>query len=39
MQAGKRELAAGLDENGGGDGGLTAAEMRSVLEGAWAHTE
>jgi len=34
MQAGKRELAAGLDEDGGGDGGLTAAEMRSVLEGA-----
>jgi SNF2 family DNA or RNA helicase len=33
MQAGKRELAAGLDEEGGGDGGLTAAEMRSVLEG------
>lgn len=33
MQAGKRELAAGLDEDGGGDGGLTAAEMRSVLEG------
>jgi len=31
MQAGKRELAAGLDEDGGGDGGLTAAEMRSVL--------
>jgi SNF2 family DNA or RNA helicase len=31
MQAGKRELAAGLDEEGGGDGGLTAAEMRSVL--------
>jgi hypothetical protein len=33
MQAGKRELAAGLDEEGGGDGGLTAAEMRSVLAG------
>ena len=33
MQAGKRELAAGLDEEGGGDGGLTAAEMRSVLTG------
>lgn len=31
MQAGKRELAAGLDEDGGGDAGLTAAEMRSVL--------
>jgi SNF2 family DNA or RNA helicase len=33
MQAGKRELAAALDEDGGGDGGLTAAEMRSVLAG------
>ena len=33
MQAGKRELAAGLDEEGGGDGGLTAAEMGSVLAG------
>ena len=31
MQAGKRELAAGLDEDGSGDGGLSAAEMRSVL--------
>ncbi|MEN9535719.1 MAG: hypothetical protein RIR37_992, partial [Verrucomicrobiota bacterium] len=34
MQADKRQLAAGLDEEGGGDGGLTAAEMRSVLEDA-----
>jgi SNF2 family DNA or RNA helicase len=34
MQADKRLLAAGLDEDGGGDGGLTAAEMKSVLEGA-----
>ncbi|MGA0854777.1 MAG: DEAD/DEAH box helicase, partial [Luteolibacter sp.] len=34
MQADKRQLAAGLDEEGGGDGGLTAAEMRSVLEEA-----
>ncbi|MEY5019409.1 MAG: hypothetical protein RLZ22_497 [Verrucomicrobiota bacterium] len=34
MQANKRQLAAGLDEEGGGDGGLTAAEMRSVLEDA-----
>lgn len=33
MQAGKRELAAGLDEEGGGDGGLTSAEMREVLAG------
>jgi SNF2 family DNA or RNA helicase len=33
MQAGKRELAAGLDEDGGGDGGLTAAEMGEVLAG------
>ena len=33
MQAGKRELAAGLDEEGGGDGGLTAAEMGEVLAG------
>jgi SNF2 family DNA or RNA helicase len=31
MQAGKRDLAAGLDEEGGGDGGLNTAEMRSML--------
>lgn len=33
MQVGKRELAARLDEDGGGDGGLTAAELMGVLAG------